>query len=38
LVKMKYLHARSMESNGIYVYGFFSVTELGKTWLEFQEL
>ena len=38
LVKMEYLHGRSMRSDGIYVYGFFTVTELGKTWLAFQEL
>lgn len=38
LVKMKYLHGRSTRSDGIYVYGFFNVTELGKTWLEFNEL
>lgn len=38
LVRMKYLHGRSMRSDGIYVYGFFSITELGKTWLNFQEL
>ena len=38
LVETKKLHARSLSFESSYVCGFFTVTELGKTWLEFQEL